>query len=428
MVLCGSFFIITAGIWILGRNHVPLAFRNMLPVMMGAALIGFLMGIYEMRIQPVVEGTGVKRNENGMGDYQQELDLNVDGLFHNRRLTVNIPQQCLSKKEEEQLLKDAEREIDREFPDKNESVNSIRDKVKIRDHYQDGKVQAEWEFDDYGIVDESGNITSEELPEKGLLIGAKAILRCGGSSASYRFYFQAYPHLYTEEEQFFQELDKTFKKQEKTAGSNIFRLPEKIMGYRLEWRAGKEYFSEKILLLGIVFAVLLPFAEMRKQQKKQKEREWLLLMGYPDAVSKMALLLGAGMTLCGAWKKIVRAYVKKKEEGMVKEIPVYEEMLVTCREIESGIGEERAYERFGERCQLNRFRKLGSTLTQNIKKGSRGMAKLLEAEALEAFEERKINARKYGEEAGTKLLVPMMLMLGLIMVVLMIPAGLALRM
>lgn len=427
MVLCGSFFMITLGIRIFGRNHIPHVFQNILPVIMGAAFVGFLMGMFEVRMQPAAEGTGVKRNENGMGDYQQEFDLNVNGLFHDRRLTVNIPEQCLSKKEEEQLLEKAEREIEQEFPYKNESVNIIRDQVKIRESYQEGKVQAEWEFDDYDIVDENGRIVSERLTETGQLVGVKVILKCGESSSCYRFYFQAYPHIYTEEERFFQELDKIFKKQEKTAGSDTLKLPEKVMGYPVEWQAGKEHLSEKILLLGTVFAALLPFADAKRRQKKKKERERLLMMEYPDAVSKMAILLGAGMTLNSAWKKIVRAYVKKKEDGTVMEMPVYEEMLVTCREIESGIGEERAYERFGERCQLNSFRKFASTLAQNLKKGNRGMVKLLEAEAMEAFEERKSNARKYGEEAGTKLLMPMMLMLGLIMIVLIIPAGLALQ-
>ena len=50
---------------------------------------------------------------------------------------------------------------------------------------------------------------------------------------------------------------------------------------------------------------------------------------------------------------------------------------------------------------------------------------LLEQEAQNAFEERKHAAKRYGEEAGTKLLFPMMLMLGIVMVILLVPAVLA---
>ena len=45
------------------------------------------------------------------------------------------------------------------------------------------------------------------------------------------------------------------------------------------------------------------------------------------------------------------------------------------------------------------------------------MAALLEQEAEEAFEERKNSAKKLGEEAGTKLLFPMLLMLGIVIAI-----------
>ncbi len=46
----------------------------------------------------------------------------------------------------------------------------------------------------------------------------------------------------------------------------------------------------------------------------------------------------------------------------------------------------------------------------------------LEYEATQAIEERKAQARRRGEEMGTKLLLPMMLQLLLILVMVMIPA------
>ena len=61
---------------------------------------------------------------------------------------------------------------------------------------------------------------------------------------------------------------------------------------------------------------------------------------------------------------------------------------------------------------------LGSVLSQNLKKGARGLTALLEEEALSSMTERKNNARKLGEKAGTKLLFPMILMLGIVMVIL----------
>ena len=149
---------------------------------------------------------------------------------------------------------------------------------------------------------------------------------------------------------------------------------------------------------------------------------------YPELVSKIALLLGAGMTLQGALRKIAQTYGTKKKSGKEQELPAYEELLVLCREMENGMGEAAAYQRLGERCKNAEYRRLGTMLAQNLKMGSYGLVALLEQEAERAFEVRKASAKRYGEEAGTKLLFPMMLMLGLVIVVLMVPAVMAFQM
>jgi hypothetical protein len=46
----------------------------------------------------------------------------------------------------------------------------------------------------------------------------------------------------------------------------------------------------------------------------------------------------------------------------------------------------------------------------------------METEADRAFEERKKNAKRLGEEAGTKLLVPMMIMMAIVIMIVMVPA------
>lgn len=95
------------------------------------------------------------------------------------------------------------------------------------------------------------------------------------------------------------------------------------------------------------------------------------------------------------------------------------------RIMKNGISESQAYERFGKRCQLPEYIRLGSVLSQNLKKGSKGLTELLESEAASSMNERKNHAKKIGEQAGTKLLLPMVMMLGIVLVILMVPAFLS---
>ena len=71
---------------------------------------------------------------------------------------------------------------------------------------------------------------------------------------------------------------------------------------------------------------------------------------------------------------------------------------------------------------MQQYTRLCSLLTQNIRKGNSELLLILKEEALKATTERLDQARKKGEQAGTKLLIPMMMMLAVVMILIMIPA------
>ena len=66
---------------------------------------------------------------------------------------------------------------------------------------------------------------------------------------------------------------------------------------------------------------------------------------------------------------------------------------------------------FGRRISMLQYMKFSTLLVQNLKKGSDDLLRRMELEAEDAVRIRRELAKKQGEEAGTKLLLPMMLML-----------------
>ena len=66
--------------------------------------------------------------------------------------------------------------------------------------------------------------------------------------------------------------------------------------------------------------------------------------------------------------------------------------------------------------------RFGALLSQNLRKGTKGLNDLLRLEAIQSFEERKARARRLGEEAGTKMLGPMFLMLAVVLIIVVVPA------
>ncbi len=97
-------------------------------------------------------------------------------------------------------------------------------------------------------------------------------------------------------------------------------------------------------------------------------------------------------------------------------------MLLTYYELERGIPEGKAYAAFGRRCRQHGYRKLGSLLEQNLKKGTSGLLALLQEETWQAFEERRAFAVKLAQEAGTRLLFPMVLLLLVVLIICVAPA------
>lgn len=422
MILCGAVFMTAAFFRLFRRKKLSENLSTMLTVLMAAAALGIVAGAAERADGFLGEENALERNAAGEGSYQETVKLDAGNLLENYDYTVMVPEQVLTTKEEREFLEKAKAEIEAEILGENKSFEDVRENIVVRQEYQKGLVRAQWEFDKAEVVDYDGKIIAEELPEEGVAVQAAVQLMCGDSGCFYEFFFLVKPPVLNEAEQLLKNINTYLRSQEMKPGQEKLILPERIGDRQLQWSKKEEYLPEKILALGIGIAASFPLIGMSRKQETKKKRKEQLMIEYPDLVSKLALLMGAGMTLFGAWKKIAYEYESKRKNNTISERISCEEMLYTCREIEGGIGEGRAYERFGERCGAARYRKLGNTLSQNLRKGNKGLMDLLETEVDEAFEERKSIARKYGEEAGTKLLCPMMMMLVMIMLLLLIPA------
>lgn len=428
MIVCGVTGGILGLVLLFLRRQIPQTVKKALLIVLLADMLGLAAGFAGLNNPTLIDGIKIKRNPAGEGDYQEEVQLWADGIIDKYDYVLNVPEQILTEEEEGAYLRAAQEEIAEEFPGRNESVNCIRTKPVVRSSYQNGKVSAEWLFDNYSVIDADGNIVAKDLPNEGVLVGAVAGLTCGGSECEYHFYFRVFPELMNEQGQFLNDLKTALQNEGEKRGTEYLKLPKKIGNYAVKWVEKKEHIPVKILFIGVILAVLIPVSEHSRKREKQKERQRQLKLEYPEMVSKLALLLGAGMTLGGAWKRIVLSYQQKQEMQRGKTRPVYDEMLLTIRETESGIGEEQAYIRFGERCGLQKYRRFSGMLTRNLKKGNRELMEMLLLESENAFEERKAMAKKYGEEAGTKLLVPMILQLGVIMLMLLVPAFMSFKM
>lgn len=171
-----------------------------------------------------------------------------------------------------------------------------------------------------------------------------------------------------------------------------------------------------ILFAGVALAsyIGMPMLVDKGLKDKIEKRRNSIRLEFPEFVNKMTVLVNAGMTISRAWEKIAN--------DMKKDTPLSHEMQYTIGEISAGKPEAVAFEEFGRRCKIKEIIKFVSVVVLNLKKGGAEVVPVLKMQAEECWEMRKAAAKRIGEEAGTKVLIPMMIMLVGVIVIVVTPA------
>ena len=394
-----------------------------------SGFLGFVICITENTNQILTTDGRLLRNEAGEDADSKELTLNVDGILKDYQYTVEVEAQRLQGDELELLFTKAAKEAEQAFLGENMSLDCIDRNVSLPKNLLDGQIRASWQFDPEGLFDTDGELSTDHLDENGTLVMIALKMTYYEEVREHSFGCMVFPRKLDHVEQLLSDLqDYCTQEQEESKDQQYLHLPLQLNGNQLHWSAKSEKTYQIILMLGLAAAVIVYIQQGITDQKQEQNRKEQLLRQYPDMVSKISLLLGAGMTLSGAWERIVLNYQRQLEQQQSEPIEVYEQMLLSYREMQDGMGELKVYERFGERCGTPQYRKLSMLIIQNLRKGSAGLRQILEKEVTDAFALRKNHAKKAGEEASTKILLPMMLMLCIVMVIILVPAFLTFKM
>lgn len=368
------------------------------------------------------EGVKIRRGSAGEGEQEIELIVDAEGVLSDYSFEISVEERKPTYEEVFEYFAEAKEEMDEGFCRAGENLSHVTQTVCMEESYVNGLVRAEWAFDNYRVIDPEGNLIEGELTEEGEMVGVQVELSCDSYKELYSFSFMAYPRELSLQEQLVQAIVEAIGDQQEKRGEEYITLPTEVNGTSLFWREAKNYLVLKVLLLEGLILLLFPMIKVQRKRKEKKERDTRLLWDYPGMVSKLAVLVGAGMSVKQAWNKISARYSEKMQKNMCEKSPVYEEMIRTSREIADGESERIAYERFGERTGLYPYHRFVRLLVQNLQKGTGGLCELLGQETETAFEERRLLARKLGEEAGTKMLFPLMLMMVIVMAIILMPA------
>lgn len=362
-----------------------------------------------------IEKGFVSREDIGGEEKEVLLGLEIEDLLEDYEYVLEVLPVCPTKDEAEVYFDQAIAQIDADF-------KIIKNMIPIKDTYLDNAVKADWSFTPFGLIDAEGKVQEERLEKGETIVQAQVELTCGDYERIYSFSFSLKPPQLSEEEKILQQLDIWIEQQMTQEGCDKIQLPTEIAGKPIRWSEQREYITPQILLLELLGSLLLWVLSKRKKQEEEKKKIAEMEKDYPEIVQQLSLLLGAGMTTRQAWNKLSTHYSYKKKAGMVKEKAVYEAILRLNRRFAEGESERTIYGQFAEEIPAVCYHKLMRILLGNLEKGTQGIVIRLEEESRLAFEQKIIQAKKMGEEASTKMLAPLMLMMIIVMGIVMLPA------
>jgi len=189
-----------------------------------------------------------------------------------------------------------------------------------------------------------------------------------------------------------------------------YRLPSAANGEQITWFRKREEKGGYIAVLSLIAGALLVFFRKNEAWKREQKIQEEMKREYPEVMSRIQLLLGAGLGMRKIFEKITADYKRQLEKEKGAKRPAYEEIAGAYYEMAGGVPE---------------FKNLSVLLVQNLKKGRRELGPLLEREVSAALEERRRQARAEGEKAGTRLLLPMGIMLLVVLILMVVPAFLS---
>lgn len=398
-------------------------------ILIGGGLLTLLLFVKEEQGGEIVmaeEGAYVERGSYKEADKEVTVVAGLEEEQSRMKLTVESAK--YTREEFYLICQEIEEALPFSIKGENEDLEHINTDLNLIEKYEDYPLTITWNCNDYTYIHTDGTLNMEALGNL-----QDSALACLTAVISYDIYEESisFPVRFikpteSEEDSVWERLQCFLEEeQSETRTEKKFLLPKEFEGKALSFREQKDRASILVFFLTIIAGILLFFAGNQDLHKKTEKRREQLLGEYPEFVSKLMLYMGAGMTSKAAFGQLCSDYGRTAKRFPKKEHYLYEELKYMMHSMENGVFEVDAYEEFGRRCRVSQYRKLMAILTQNAKKGTSDLLRQLEDEAKETFVQKKNEARRLGEKAGTKLLLPMILMLGIVMVIVIVPAFLS---
>lgn len=378
--------------------------------------ITIALGINTWQERKLTNGYELLKNDQEEGDYEEHLIARVGE--EKIPLAVLVKERALTEKEAKEEILKAREMLPAYLMGENESLKNVTTDLNFITRVPDTYVEVQWVERGSEFFSYDGEIKEDlELLEM-VELKVSAILSCQGISEDYETTITLMPKSLKVSEALLNQIE---KQQEEKPENEVLILPDTYEGKTVTWKKVPDYTFLWIFVLTVLSVLLLKLGKKRDVEEEKKKRLERLEREYAQIVSKFTMLLSAGLSVRNAWERIVLLYRRKEDTQNI----VFQELNWGLMQMQKGVPELEVYEVFGIRTGLVHYKKMMAIFISDRKRGSVNLLDAMNQEMLLAWEEKKRKTRQHGEKIGTKLLIPMMGMLGIVFVIILVPAFLS---
>lgn len=401
------------------ENRVSWYYIQVLQKMLWVLLLTIGASILVWGLEQLEQEESLQFVREDYGGDEQLLILQYQNREQEQKeLTIILEPIQYRPEELEQCFQEGFAYLEEEMLGENKALGQIQESMNLLKSIPDSGLTVTWYSDNYELIDEQGNVNNLWL-DKEKTVNLILELSCEDTVQTREYEIVIQPKQMTEAEREERNLQLAIEEilQESQYEKTVL-LPTELQGMQISEKKNGAATAWVIILLGTAIIGMLWFRQKEDLQNQIKKQNEDFQKSYPYLVNQLVLYIGAGTTLQGAFERIICQY----ETGKKKKDFLYKELSIMWNEMRSGISQEQAYINLGKRIGLSPYLKLTTLFVQQIRKGTGGIILQLEQEEHDAFEHRKEQAKRLGEEAGTKLLFPMILLMLISMIIVVCPA------
>lgn len=351
----------------------------------------------------------------GVGEEAVKVNIKLSKGGSEKTYGLELSPREYSKEEFREISDNACKYLDEIISGDNPDLNNVMYDLELPETDETGTLRIEWYSDDTELIGIDGRVNSHDIVGTGI-VKLSAVLSDGIHDREYNRTVRVIPY---EESGWAEKAENALKViEEGSREAEKVVLPDMVEGAAVKAESDDEMSAAgKILIFGVILIVCYMILQFNKVRKKAMARQDELLGRYSFFVSSIVLKVGSGLSIREAMISL-HAELKKRN----KKDSLFDEMNFVVNGLKAGRDEKEVYAEMGRASGVEEYNRLMSMITRNLERGNSNLLELLHKEEAEAFNERKLRARRKGEEAAEKLLIPMFILLITVIGIVMFPA------